>query len=128
MMWSIVQQMSTKRLCDSTGKNEGTIIPVYRDRAERIAATYARLYLETEDYGDISKKGRFYWMALGAFASKTVACSLCDTRVALIGTVFKGLAKGNLWLFMISADGTGIIRASAIVLINACQIEMPPNM
>ncbi|MET0323286.1 MAG: hypothetical protein ABW069_21410, partial [Duganella sp.] len=99
MMWSIIQQMSTKRLCKITGKNQGSIIPVYSDRAKRIAATYARFYLETEEYGDVSKKGRFYWMALGAFASKTVACSLDDTRVAMIDTVFKGLAKGNLWLF-----------------------------
>ncbi|WP_111640711.1 DUF2515 family protein [Marinimicrobium alkaliphilum] len=47
-------------------------------RARRIAATYARFYLETEDGGDPSKLGRCYWMALGTFASKTVAC-LLDT-------------------------------------------------
>lgn len=99
LMWSIIQQMITKRLCSQSGRNEGSIIPVYSDRARRIAATYARFYLETEKYGDVSKKGRFYWMALGAFASKTVACSLDDPRVALIDTVFRGLAKGNLWLF-----------------------------
>lgn len=99
LMWSIIQQMSTKRLCSQSGRNEGSIIPAYSDRARRIAATYARFYLETEEYGDVSKKGRFYWMALGAFASKTVACSLDDPRVMMIDTVFKGLAKGNLWLF-----------------------------
>lgn len=99
LMWSIIQQMSTERLCSKRGRNEGSIIPVYSDRATRIAATYARFYLETEEYGDASKKGRFYWMALGAFASKTVACSLDDARVMMIDTVFKGLAKGNIWLF-----------------------------
>ena len=99
LMWSMIQQMSTKRLCKLHGRNEGSIIPVYSDRARRISATYARFYLETEQYGDASKKGRFYWMALGAFASKTVACSLDDLRVPIIDPVFKGLAKGNLWLF-----------------------------
>jgi len=99
LMWSMVQQMSTKRLCTLHGRNEGSIIPVFSDRARRISATYARFYLETEDYGDPSKKGRFYWMALGAFASKTVACSLDDLRIPIIDPVFKGLAKGNLWLF-----------------------------
>ncbi|NUU01345.1 DUF2515 family protein [Herbaspirillum robiniae] len=99
LMWSMVQQMSTKRLCKLHGRNEGSIIPVYSDRARRIAATYARFYLETEDHGDPSKKGRFYWMALGAFASKTVGCSLDDLRVPIVDPVFKGLAKGNLWLF-----------------------------
>jgi hypothetical protein len=38
-------------------------------------------------------------MALGAFASKTVACSLEDIRVTSIKTVKEGLGKGNLWLF-----------------------------
>jgi len=99
LMWSLIQQMSTKRLCSLHGPNTGSIIPVYSDRARRIAATYARFYLETEEYGNPDKKGRFYWMALGAFASKTVACSLDDIRVTLLDTVFKGLAKGNLWLF-----------------------------
>ncbi|MCP1574574.1 hypothetical protein [Herbaspirillum rubrisubalbicans] len=98
-MWSLIQQMSTKRLCKLHGHNEGSIIPIYSDRARRISATYARFYLETQEYGDPLKKGRFYWMALGAFASKTVACSLDDGRVAIANPVFKGLAKGNLWLF-----------------------------
>ena len=45
-----------------------------------LAAIYARFYLEQEEGGDPAKKGRFYWMALGTFASKTVACSwsLCS--------------------------------------------------
>jgi len=86
-------------LCRTHARNEGNFIPVYSDRARRIAATYARFYLEIEDYGDPAKKGRFYWMALGAFASKTVACSLDDLRMPFIDPVFKGLAKGNLWLF-----------------------------
>lgn len=99
LMWSMIQEMSTKRLCRLHGRNEGSIIPIYSDRARRISASYARFYLETEDYGDPTKKGRFYWMALGAFASKTVACSLDDGRVVVANPVFQGLAKGNLWLF-----------------------------
>ncbi|BEV17360.1 hypothetical protein HBDW_41480 [Herbaspirillum sp. DW155] len=99
LMWSMIQEMSTKRLCRLHGRNEGSIIPIYSDRARRISASYARFYLETEDYGDPTKKGRFYWMALGAFASKTVACSLDDGRVVIANPVFQGLAKGNLWLF-----------------------------
>lgn len=99
LMWSLIQQMSTRRLCRTHARNEGVFIPVYSDRARRIAATYARFYLETEEHGDPARKGRFYWMALGAFASKTVACSLDDMRVPVIDSVFKGLAKGNLWLF-----------------------------
>ena len=101
VMWSLIQEMSTKRLCIKQGRNTGSFVYYASDRARRIAATYARFYLETEDYGDPKKKGRFYWMALGAFASKTVACSLDDVRVnnPFLGTVHDGLAKGNLWLF-----------------------------
>jgi len=101
VMWSLIQQMSTRRLCMSKGPNEGTFVFYASDRARRIAATYARFYLETEDFGDTKKKGRFYWMALGAFASKTVACSLDDVRVnnPVLSSVHEGLAKGNLWLF-----------------------------
>ncbi|WP_157451420.1 DUF2515 family protein [Caldimonas taiwanensis] len=50
-------------------------------RARRLAAIYARFYPELEDGGKPQWKGRFYWMALGAFASKTVACSLEMVRV-----------------------------------------------
>lgn len=48
LMWSLIQQMSTKRLCKLHGHNEGSIIPIYSDLARRISATYARFYLETQ--------------------------------------------------------------------------------
>lgn len=101
VMWSMIQQMSTERLCVKKGRYSGSFVFSSSDRARRIAATYAQIYLETDKYGDTNKKGRFYWMALGAFASKTVACSLDDPRVnnPIVSTVHEGLAKGNMWLF-----------------------------
>ena len=98
-MWSLIQQESNQRLVTLKGKLVGDLVEDYAVRARRIAATYARFYLEQEDGCDVAKKGRFYWMALGAFASKTVACSLEDIRVTSIKTVKEGLGKGNLWLF-----------------------------
>ena len=79
-MWSLAQQFCCLRLSDPVaGKDfKHKLIEDYAVRARRIAATYARFYLEQETSAgsDGSKKGRFYWMALGAFASKTVALSL----------------------------------------------------
>lgn len=75
-LWSIAQQFSYLRLSDVVDENHYKLIGLYAGRARRIAATYARFYLEIEDGGDKSKLGRYYWMALGAFASKTVACLL----------------------------------------------------
>lgn len=98
-MWSLAQQFSTKRLCIETGQHKGQLVEDYAVRAKRIAATYARFYLEQEEGGDPAKKGRFYWMALGAFASKTVACNLEYRRVKILKTVKEGLGKGNFWLF-----------------------------
>lgn len=101
-MWSIAQQFAYARLCDKKGNNI-VLTTMYSSRARRIAATYARFYLETEVGGNPKLKGRYYWMALGAFASKTVACSLEDLRVigiSGISQVHSGLAKGNFWLFM----------------------------
>lgn len=112
LLWSLAQEFSYLRLSDKNADNEYELIGLYAARARRIAATYARFYLETEDGGDPSKLGRYYWMALGAFASKTVAC-LLDTwqlnasyaggRLTLGATdmheIANGLGKGNLWLF-----------------------------
>jgi len=71
--------------------------------ARRVAATYARLYLETEEGGSPEHKGRYYWMAIGAFASKTVARTFdawqVKTLEVLSKTVKDGLGKGNFWLF-----------------------------
>jgi hypothetical protein len=111
-LWSSAQQFSYRRLSDR--KSDGTykLIGLYAARARRISATYARFYLETEDGGDPSKKGRYYWMALGAFASKTVACLLDGFQLnasyfmgkATFGgidghNIANGLGQGNLWLF-----------------------------
>lgn len=98
-MWSLAQQFSVERLSSRTGEFKGKLIQDYEVRAKRIAGTYARFYLEMERGSDPSKKGRFYWMALGAFASKTVACTLALYRVKLLPWVTDGLGKGNFWLF-----------------------------
>lgn len=100
ILWSAAQNFCYLRLSDRTAEGEYELIGLYEARAKRIAATYARFYLETEEGGDRSKMGRYYWMALGAFASKTVACLLGKWRVQLIATIENGLGKGNLWLFM----------------------------
>lgn len=103
-MWSMAQQFSYLRLCDERGGFKAALIKDYAVRARRIAGTYARFYLEQEVGGDAAKKGRFYWMALGAFASKTVACTLetwqVRTQATLLSkTTKEGLGKGNFWLF-----------------------------
>lgn len=79
----------------------------YINRARRIAATYARFYLETENYGkhdDDQFKGRYFWMALGAFASKEVSFALSGLRAQLsdnmlITSTINWLGRGNFWLF-----------------------------
>lgn len=102
-MWSFAQQFSNKRLCTLSGEHKGKLIRNYSVRARRIAATYARFYLENEDGGNTKYKGRYYWMALGAFASKTVACTFDAWQVRGMtpfdSTVWDGLGKGNFWLF-----------------------------
>ena len=99
-MWSLAQQFAYGRLSVSTGADKAALLADVDARARRIAATYARFYLETEEAGSPDKKGRYYWMALGAFASKTVACSLESLRVQALPHVQSGLARGNFWLFM----------------------------
>lgn len=102
--WSQAHQFCYLRLSDKIGTNEYQLVDLYAARAKRIAATYARFYLETEEGGDSSKIGRYYWMALGAFASKTVACLLDAWQLKTsyffrMTDIANGLAKGNLWLF-----------------------------
>jgi len=99
-MWSLAQQFAYARLIAPSGPGQGTLLAFANVRSRRIAATYARFYLETEDGGKPELKGRYYWMALGAFASKTVACSLEMLRVQSLPTVYMGLARGSLWLFL----------------------------
>jgi hypothetical protein len=105
-MWSLAQQFCYVRITKNPYQFKGAkqLIDRAPIRARVIAATYARLYLEQEESGDPDKKGRFYWAALAAFASKTVACTLENTRVNaqyafLTKKVKIALAKGNLWLF-----------------------------
>ena len=102
-MWSFVQQDCYIRMGSITADMVAAPIKDYETRAKRIAGTYARFYLETERGGDPKKKGRFYWMALGAFASKTVACTYADWRVGaqeiVTSATKEGLGRGNLWLF-----------------------------
>lgn len=88
-------------------------------RAARIAAAYARFYLELEPGCNPALEGRFYWMGLAAFASKQVMCGLDFVKsssffsvAAVAGTRRAGivdpaplsiaknsLGKGNFWLF-----------------------------
>ena len=110
-LWSYAQQFSYLRLSDKQNDGSYKLIGLYAARARRISATYARFYLETEEGGDASKIGRYYWMALGAFASKTVACLLDKFQVQAsyffgkgLGVmdghnIANGLGQGNLWLF-----------------------------
>jgi hypothetical protein len=103
-IWSMAQQFSYLRIAYVDGDHKAKFIRDFAVRARRIAATYARYYLELEEGCDASKKGRFYWMALGAFASKTVACTLetwqVRTQATVLSTTTKqGLGKGNFWLF-----------------------------
>jgi hypothetical protein len=113
-MWSLAQQFTYLQLVSMQDYQMGTLgIPQpikkphllrdYNVRARRISATYARFYLETAQGGNPSKKGRYYWMALAAFAAKTVACSLELFRVKGVpkplDQVEDRLGKGNLWLF-----------------------------
>lgn len=123
-MWSLAQQFAYTRLSETPNVIERQVLKpgvkllpgrsIFKDYAQRartISATYARFYLELEEHGSPKKKGRYYWMALGAFASKTVACTLDLIRVDAGkylpvahpdfdgGYVRDGLGKGNFWLF-----------------------------
>ncbi|OSI35834.1 DUF2515 family protein [Neisseria dumasiana] len=113
--WSLLQQKSYVLLSNQTVKNQYHLEAWYEQRARRIAAVYARIYLETDkDMGANPRlKGRFYWMGLGAFASKTVAATFDSwlTRTGYQGNKVTAnfldapksvhiFAKGNLWLFM----------------------------
>lgn len=107
---AIYQQTTIKLL--SHRLSHGTrykLEPGYEARARRIAANYARVFLEDSTFkGKTNLMGRFYWMGLGAFASKTMAMIFSQKR-SKFGYQFNFadaqeplniLAKGNLWLFM----------------------------
>lgn len=124
--WEVQQQEAMKRISNlkDSKKNLYKLEPGYEARARRIASVYAKIYLEQELNGNRQLKGRYYWMGLGAFASKTVAAVFKHGLTAwgykwapviggglggiLGGTVINSMirdpvhdfAKGNLWLFM----------------------------
>jgi hypothetical protein len=122
-VWSRYQQKSYVYLSHFK-KNNANNTAIYKleqgyvNRALRIAAEYAKIYLEQSGAGaDVKKIGRFYWMGLGAFASKTVAQILDTWQSKAAGSLDRALmyqygsssdnaqaihvfAKGNLWLFM----------------------------
>ncbi len=117
-LWSVAHAFSYTRLSEATdNEHVFDLLDCYSSRARRIAATYARFYLEMEQGCDKGKKGRFYWMALGALASKTVACILDTWQLKAsfdagfvadipipkeyeLMQIAEGLGVGNLWLFM----------------------------
>lgn len=111
-LWSIGQQEAIRRLSEEetrwysrTAKRR--LIPSFSARAARIAASYARFYLESEQGGMPDLKGRFYWMGLAAFASKQVKCALdfipedplFNISVPGAHVSKNALGKGNFWLF-----------------------------
>ncbi|WP_171498161.1 DUF2515 family protein [Acinetobacter bereziniae] len=109
--WEIHQQEAMKRVSNlQNGKrNSYKIEPGYEARARRIASVYAKIYLEQENHGNKQLIGRYYWMGLGAFASKTVAAVFKHglttwgykwISIGLIRDPVHSFAKGNLWLFM----------------------------
>lgn len=117
--WSALQEQTYKRVSTpgrtlDNGAQSHTIILDNLRRAKRIAATYARIYLESEDVqGDKAKKGRYYWPALGAFAVKQVYCGFKFADEALVmklvgwlpafkkdnALLLEAMSRGNFWLF-----------------------------
>ncbi|MGR2825628.1 hypothetical protein FY048_08900 [Acinetobacter sp. 1124_18A] len=122
--WEIYQQEAIKRVSNLKNANHYKLEPGYEARARRIASVYARIYLEQEISGIKQFRGRYYWMGLGAFASKTVAAIFKHGLTAwgykwapvisgavggvltapvinsMIRDPIHSFAKGNLWLFM----------------------------
>lgn len=115
-LWAMGQEAAIRRLCvetrsffSTTAKQE--LVVDFSARAARIAATYARFYLEQEEGGKPHLKGRFYWMGLAAFASKQVKCGLdfipSEPYLTLTPPLVQpplrigksALGKGNFWLF-----------------------------
>ncbi len=103
--WEIYQQEAIKRLSNLQRANNYKLEPGYEARARRIASVYAKIFLEIELGGNKNLLGRYYWMGLGAFASKTVATifkhwgSLLGYNVG-VQEAINLFARGNLWLFM----------------------------
>ena len=112
--WEIYQQEAMLRISNKiklkSGTNKYLLETGYEARARRIASVYAKIYLEQELSGNALLIGRYYWMGLGAFASKTVAMVFNHglTMTGYYAPVAEFIArppvhtfaKGNLWLFM----------------------------
>lgn len=105
--WEYWQQEAIKRMSNlqDEEKNIYKIEPGYEARARRIAAIYAKIFLETEAYGNEKVRGRYYWMGFGAFASKTMGMVFSHFGTAIgfkvgIREAANVFAKGNFWLFM----------------------------
>ena len=109
--WEIHQQEAMKRVSNlqDAKKNLYKLEPGYEARARRIASVYAKIYLEQENHSNPQLRGRYYWMGLGAFASKTVAAVFKHglpawgykwVPLGIIRDPLHSFAKGNLWLFM----------------------------
>ena len=110
--WEVYQQVAMQRLSNlkDAKQNLYRLEEGYEARARRIAAAYAKIFLEKEINGNVNLKGRYYWMGLGAFASKTVA-NVFDhwgsqtgySAPIIVNTIKEPIdlfALGNLWLFM----------------------------
>jgi len=103
--WEIYQQEAIKRVSNLKKGNQYKLEPGYEARARRIASVYAKIFLEQELNSIKQLKGRYYWMGLGAFASKTVA-TIFKHRGSVLGynanvqEAINLFALGNLWLFM----------------------------
>ena len=112
-----IEILSIEKYCPTTGA-ELELVRDFSARAARIAAAYARFYLELEEGCNPELKGRFYWMGLAAFASKQVMCGLNfvkkSNRFMIRGGKYEALAavpkealhigkdslgKGSFWLF-----------------------------
>ena len=99
--WDMWQQYAYMQLSFASQNGQTAVFsasPV--PRAKTIAGIYARFYLEQEKYGNPKLMGRYYWMGLGAFASKTVAFSFNAWQSHLANDATRILIAGNFWLFM----------------------------
>nr|WP_314873984.1 hypothetical protein [uncultured Pseudomonas sp.] len=109
--------LTVQKTCPIRGP-QTVLVRDFSARAARIAAAYARFYLELEEGCNPELKGRFYWMGLAAFASKQVMCGLDFVKKSNRFMIRRGkyealtavpkealhigkdsLGKGNFWLF-----------------------------
>ena len=99
--WDMWQQYAYMQLSSASQNGQTAVFsPSPIKRATTIAGIYARFYLEQEKYGNPKLMGRYYWMGLGAFASKTVAFSFSAWQSHFANEATRILAAGNFWLFM----------------------------